>query len=104
DEEGGSGSEEEAGEGEQERGGGGGRGEWVEVGRMKVCEIGDIKVVKDGEWICRRKGKESMGLEIVKGCDGKRVSVGEGVRKEVNRLKKDNKGMKVSRTYDEGEW
>lgn len=70
---------------------------------IKLSEIADIKVVKDAESISRTNGKDSIGLQIVKGSDANTVSVAEAVTKELDTFKKDNKGIKVSTTYDQAE-
>ncbi|GLF91703.1 swarming motility protein SwrC [Bacillus safensis] len=75
----------------------------VELPTIKLSEIADIKVVKDAESISRTNGKDSIGLQIVKGSDANTVSVAEEVTKELEKFKKDNKGIKVSTTYDQAE-
>ncbi|MCM2990304.1 efflux RND transporter permease subunit [Bacillus safensis] len=80
-----------------------GGGQSVELPTIKLSEIADIKVVKDVESISRTNGKDSIGLQIVKGSDANTVSVAEEVTKELEKFKKDNKGIKVSTTYDQAE-
>ncbi|MEH7803368.1 MULTISPECIES: efflux RND transporter permease subunit [Bacillus] len=75
----------------------------VELPTIKLSEIADIKVVKNAESISRTNGKDSIGLQIVKGSDANTVSVAEAVTKELEKFKKDNKGIKVSTTYDQAE-
>ncbi|WP_366204516.1 efflux RND transporter permease subunit [Bacillus safensis] len=75
----------------------------VELPTIKLSEIADIKVVKEAESISRTNGKDSIGLQIVKGSDANTVSVAEEVTKELEKFKKDNKGIKVSTTYDQAE-
>ncbi|WCL56947.1 efflux RND transporter permease subunit [Bacillus safensis] len=75
----------------------------VELPTIKLSEIADIKVVKDAESISRTNGKDSIGLQIVKGSEANTVSVAEEVTKELEKFKKDNKGIKVSTTYDQAE-
>ncbi|MDR6749098.1 HAE1 family hydrophobic/amphiphilic exporter-1 [Bacillus pumilus] len=78
-------------------------GQSVELPTIKLSEIADIKVVKNAESISRTNGKDSIGLQIVKGSDANTVSVAEAVTKELEKFKKDNKGIKVSTTYDQAE-
>ncbi|UQZ92026.1 efflux RND transporter permease subunit [Bacillus safensis] len=77
--------------------------QFVELPTIKLSEIADIKVVKDAESISRTNGKDSIGLQIVKGSEANTVSVAEEVTKELEKFKKDNKGIKVSTTYDQAE-
>ncbi|WP_345807083.1 efflux RND transporter permease subunit [Bacillus pumilus] len=88
---------------QQQTGGGSARSQSVELPTIKLSEIADIKVVKDAESISRTNGKDSIGLQIVKGSDANTVSVAEAVTKELEKFKKDNKGIKVSTTYDQAE-
>ncbi|WLP60381.1 efflux RND transporter permease subunit [Bacillus pumilus] len=88
---------------QQQTGGGAASGQSVELPTIKLSEIADIKVVKDAESISRTNGKDSIGLQIVKGSDANTVSVAEEVTKELEKFKKDNKGIKVSTTYDQAE-
>ncbi|UYO36179.1 efflux RND transporter permease subunit [Bacillus zhangzhouensis] len=88
---------------QQPTGGGGASGQSVELPTIKLSEIADIKVVKDAESISRTNGKDSIGLQIVKGSDANTVKVAEEVTKELETFKKDNKGIKVSTTYDQAE-
>ncbi|MGE6425874.1 efflux RND transporter permease subunit [Bacillus altitudinis] len=88
---------------QQQTGAGAASGQSVELPTIKLSEIADIKVVKDAESISRTNGKDSIGLQIVKGSDANTVSVAEAVTKELETFKKDNKGIKVSTTYDQAE-
>ncbi|MGX9292371.1 efflux RND transporter permease subunit [Bacillus sp. A015] len=88
---------------QQQTGGGSASSQSVELPTIKLSEIADIKVVKDAESISRTNGKDSIGLQIVKGSDANTVSVAEEVTKELEKFKKDNKGIKVSTTYDQAE-
>ncbi|MBB6601922.1 efflux RND transporter permease subunit [Bacillus sp. FSL M8-0266] len=88
---------------QQQTGGGSASSQSVELPTIKLSEIADIKVVKDAESISRTNGKDSIGLQIVKGSDANTVSVAEAVTKELEKFKKDNKGIKVSTTYDQAE-
>lgn len=88
---------------QQQTGGGAASSQSVELPTIKLSEIADIKVVKDAESISRTNGKDSIGLQIVKGSDANTVSVAEEVTKELEKFKKDNKGIKVSTTYDQAE-
>lgn len=94
------GAEQQAGSASQQSAGG---GQSVEIPTIKLSEIADIKVVKEAESISRTNGKDSIGLQIVKGSDANTVSVAEEVTKELEKFKKDNKGIKVSTTYDQAE-
>lgn len=86
---------------QQQTGAGSANGQSVELPTIKLSEIADIKVVKDAESISRTNGKDSIGLQIVKGSDANTVSVAEEVTKELENFKKENKGIKVSTTYDQ---
>ncbi|OYN67316.1 efflux RND transporter permease subunit [Bacillus safensis] len=88
---------------QQQTGGGAASSQSVELPTIKLSEIADIKVVKDAESISRTNGKDSIGLQIVKGSEANTVSVAEEVTKELEKFKKDNKGIKVSTTYDQAE-
>lgn len=66
----------------------------VELPTIKLSEIADIKVVKDAESISRTNGKDSIGLQIVKGSDANTVSVAEEVTKELEKFKKTTKASK----------
>ncbi|WP_144471312.1 efflux RND transporter permease subunit [Bacillus pumilus] len=88
---------------QQQSGGGAASAQSVELPTIKLSEIADIKVVKEAESISRTNGKDSIGLQIVKGSDANTVSVAEEVTKELEKFKKDNKGIKVSTTYDQAE-
>ncbi|MEV9503517.1 efflux RND transporter permease subunit [Bacillus safensis] len=88
---------------QQQTGGGAASSQSVELPTIKLSEIADIKVVKEAESISRTNGKDSIGLQIVKGSDANTVSVAEEVTKELEKFKKDNKGIKVSTTYDQAE-
>ncbi|MDM5297148.1 efflux RND transporter permease subunit [Bacillus pumilus] len=82
---------------------GAGSGQAVELPTIKLSEIADIKVVKDAESISRTNGKDSIGLQIVKGSDANTVSVAEEVTKELEKFKEENKGINISTTYDQAE-
>ncbi|PCK22742.1 Swarming motility protein SwrC [Bacillus pumilus] len=98
------GAEQQAGSASQQQtGGGSASSQSVELPTIKLSDIADIKVVKDAESISRTNGKDSIGLQIVKGSDANTVSVAEEVTKELEKFKKDNKGIKVSTTYDQAE-
>ncbi len=104
------GSEQQAGNASQQQeaaqqqpGGGAASAQSVELPTIKLSDIADIKVVKEAESISRTNGKDSIGLQIVKGSDANTVSVAEEVTKELEKFKKDNKGIKVSTTYDQAE-
>ncbi|MEH7633905.1 efflux RND transporter permease subunit [Bacillus pumilus] len=88
---------------QQQPGAGAASGQSVELPTIKLSDIADIKVVKEAESISRTNGKDSIGLQIVKGSDANTVSVAEEVTKELEKFKKDNKGIKVSTTYDQAE-
>ncbi|MES1037137.1 efflux RND transporter permease subunit [Bacillus pumilus] len=88
---------------QQQPGGGAASAQSVELPTIKLSDIADIKVVKEAESISRTNGKDSIGLQIVKGSDANTVSVAEEVTKELEKFKKDNKGIKVSTTYDQAE-
>ncbi|MEK5133175.1 efflux RND transporter permease subunit [Bacillus sp. FSL W8-0645] len=75
----------------------------VELPTVKLSEIANIKVVKEAESVSRTNGKNSIGLQIMKGSDANTVSVAEEVTKELNKFKKDNDGMNISSTYDQAE-
>ncbi|QGX66906.1 MMPL family transporter [Bacillus sp. ms-22] len=98
------GAEQQAGSASQQQTGlGAASSQSVELPTIKLSEIADIKVVKEAESISRTNGKDSIGLQIVKGSDANTVSVAEEVTKELEKFKKDNKGIKVSTTYDQAE-
>ncbi|MBG9912210.1 Swarming motility protein SwrC [Bacillus xiamenensis] len=98
------GAEQQAGSASQQQTGlGAASSQSVELPTIKLSEIADIKVVKDAESISRTNGKDSIGLQIVKGSDANTVSVAEEVTKELEKFKKNNKGIKVSTTYDQAE-
>lgn len=97
------GAEQQAGNASQQPGGGAASSQSVELPTIKLSDIADIKVVKEAESISRTNGKDSIGLQIVKGSDANTVSVAEEVTKELEKFKKDNKGIKVSTTYDQAE-
>lgn len=103
------GAEQQAGSASQQQAaaqqptGGAASSQSVELPTIKLSEIADIKVVKDAESISRTNGKDSIGLQIVKGSEANTVSVAEEVTKELEKFKKDNKGIKVSTTYDQAE-
>ncbi|MEI4791456.1 efflux RND transporter permease subunit [Bacillus sp. FJAT-53060] len=97
------GAEQQAGSLSQQQAGGSSASQSVELPTIKLSDIADIKVVKDAESISRTNGKDSIGLQIVKGSDANTVSVAEEVTKELEKFKKDNKGIKVSTTYDQAE-
>ncbi|MDR4994282.1 efflux RND transporter permease subunit [Bacillus altitudinis] len=88
---------------QQQTGGSAASGQSVELPTIKLSEIADIKIVKDAESISRTNGKDSIGLQVVKGSSANTVSVAEAVTKELEKFKKDNKGIKVSTTYDQAE-
>ncbi|MBD3860707.1 efflux RND transporter permease subunit [Bacillus sp. 28A-2] len=94
-------SQQQAAAAQQQTRAGAASGQSVELPTIKLSEIADIKVVKDAESISRTNGKDSIGLQIVKGSDANTVSVAEEVTKELEKFKKDNKGIKVSTTYDQ---
>ncbi|PRO40202.1 efflux RND transporter permease subunit [Bacillus sp. LLTC93] len=75
----------------------------VELPTVKLSEIANIKVVKEAESISKTNGKNSIGLQIMKGSDANTVSVAEEVTKELDKFKKDNDGMNISSTYDQAE-
>ncbi|WP_282060777.1 efflux RND transporter permease subunit [Bacillus pumilus] len=88
---------------QQQTGGSAASGQSVELPTIKLSEIADIKIVKEAESISRTNGKDSIGLQVVKGSSANTVSVAEAVTKELEKFKKDNKGIKVSTTYDQAE-
>ncbi|BBP87660.1 hypothetical protein BsIDN1_12780 [Bacillus safensis] len=81
------GAEQQAGSASQQQAGAA-SSQSVELPTIKLSEIADIKVVKDAESISRTNGKDSIGLQIVKGSDANTVSVAEEVTKELEKFKK----------------
>ena len=79
---------------QQQTGGGSASSQSVELPTIKLSEIADIKVVKDAESISRTNGKDSIGLQIVKGSDANTVSVAEEVTKSLRNSKKITKESK----------
>ncbi|MFJ5965899.1 efflux RND transporter permease subunit [Bacillus sp. NPDC093026] len=88
---------------QQQTGAGSANSQSVKLPTIKLSEIADIKVVKEAESISRTNGKDSIGLQIVKSSDANTVSVAEAITKELEKFKKENKGIKISTTYDQAE-
>jgi HAE1 family hydrophobic/amphiphilic exporter-1 len=69
---------------------------------VKLKDIATLEEVGKAESISRTDGKESIGIQVVKGADDNTVDVVNRVKKEVNKFKKDYKDLTVVNMFDQG--
>lgn len=69
---------------------------------VKLKDVAALELVGKAESISRTNGKESIGIQVVKGADNNTVDVVNGVKKEVKNFKKDYKDLDIVNMYDQG--
>ncbi len=70
---------------------------------VTLGEIAEIETVKEAESISRTNGKEAISLQVTKSQDANTVTVANAVKDQLEQFKKENKGVAVSTTLDQGE-
>ncbi|ULO07885.1 efflux RND transporter permease subunit [Paenibacillus sp. 19GGS1-52] len=69
---------------------------------VKLGELATIKVTGKSESISRTNGKESIGIQIVKGNDANTVDVVNSVKDKTEELKQQYKGLDLTVLLDQG--
>ncbi|SIT88622.1 efflux RND transporter permease subunit [Edaphobacillus lindanitolerans] len=69
---------------------------------VTLSDVAKIDVVNESKSISRTNGKDSIGLQIVKGPDDNTVDVVNGVKDEIKKLEKDY-GVDIESTFDQGQ-
>ncbi|GKV68154.1 swarming motility protein SwrC [Sporosarcina sp. NCCP-2716] len=70
---------------------------------VTLGEIATVETVKEAESISRTNGKEAISLQVTKSQDANTVTVANAVKDKLDEYKKENKGVSVSTTLDQGE-
>jgi len=74
----------------------------VLVPGIKLSDVAELKVEDKAESISRTNGKEAIGISIVKAADANTVEVANLVKKEIQELEDQNKGLSIELTLDQG--
>ncbi|OBR66863.1 Swarming motility protein SwrC [Paenibacillus oryzae] len=74
----------------------------VLVPGIKLSDVAELKVEDKAESISRTNGKEAIGISIVKAADANTVEVANVVKKEIQELEAQNKGLSIDLTLDQG--
>ncbi len=69
---------------------------------VTLSDVATVDVINESKSISRTNGKDSIGLQIVKGPDDNTVDVVNGVKDENKKLEK-NYGVDIESTFDQGE-
>ena len=70
---------------------------------VTLGEIATIELIGKAESISRTNGKEAIALQIVKSQQANTVDVVNAVNEHVEKFEKENKGVTISTTLDQGE-
>ena len=70
---------------------------------VKLGEIAKIEHVGKAESISRMNGKEAIAVQIVKSQNANTVTVVDDVKELMSQFEKENDGVKISTTLDQGE-
>ncbi|WP_397537382.1 efflux RND transporter permease subunit [Rummeliibacillus pycnus] len=70
---------------------------------VKLGELASIKVVGEVESVSRTNGKPAISVQVVKSQDSNTVNVVNDVKDEAKKFEKDNKGMNIDVTLDQGQ-
>ncbi|WP_379130021.1 efflux RND transporter permease subunit [Paenibacillus sp. sgz500958] len=81
---------------------GAGAGAAMGLPTVKLGELADITVVGNSESISRTNGKDSIGIQIVKANDANTVDVVNGVKDQIDELKKQYDGLDLIVLLDQG--
>jgi hydrophobic/amphiphilic exporter-1 (mainly G- bacteria), HAE1 family len=68
---------------------------------VKLKDIAKVELVGKHESISRTNGVDSIGVQITKSSDANTVDVADSVTKKINELKKDHKGLKTVKMFDQ---
>ncbi|MET3574510.1 efflux RND transporter permease subunit [Bhargavaea ullalensis] len=69
---------------------------------VTLSDVAAVDIVNESKSISRTNGKDSIGLQIVKGPDDNTVDVVNGVKDEIKKLEKDY-GVEIESTFDQGQ-
>lgn len=70
---------------------------------VKLKDIATLKLVGEVESISRTNGQDAIAVQVVKGQDANTVDVVNEVKKAAKAFEKDNKGVTIDVTLDQGE-
>lgn len=70
---------------------------------VKLSEISKIELKGEVESISRTNGEEAIAVQVVKSQEANTVDVVDAVKKVSNTFEKDNDGMKIDLTLDQGQ-
>lgn len=70
---------------------------------VKLSEIATLKLKGDVESVSRTNGKEAIAVQVVKSQEANTVDVVNAVKKAANKFEKDNDGVKIDTTLDQGQ-
>lgn len=70
---------------------------------VTLGEIASIKLIGKAESISRTDGEEAIALQIIKSQQANTVDVVNAVKEHVEQFEKENKGIVISTTLDQGE-
>ncbi|WP_042160644.1 efflux RND transporter permease subunit [Paenibacillus gorillae] len=74
----------------------------IKLPTVSLSEVADLKVIDKAESISRTNGELSIGISIVKSADANTVDVVNGVKSKIADLEKNNDGLKVITSLDQG--
>ncbi len=78
-------------------------GQSAELPTVKLGEIATIELIGKAESISRTNGEEAIALQIIKSQQANTVDVVNAVKEHVEQFEKENKGVTISTTLDQGE-
>jgi len=73
----------------------------IQLPTVKLSEIAEVELVGKAESISRTNGKESIGLNIVKGPDDNTVTVVNLVKEEAKKIEADHPNIKLTTMLDQ---
>lgn len=74
----------------------------IELPTVKLSQVADLEVIGKASSVSRTNGKDSIGISIVKAADANTVDVVNAVKDEIKELEKDNSGLSIVTTLDQG--
>lgn len=70
---------------------------------VKLGELASIKVIGDVESVSRTNGQSAIAVQVVKSQEANTVDVVNDIKDEANKFEKENKGMDIEVTLDQGQ-
>ena len=70
---------------------------------VKLGELASIKVIGDVESVSRTNGQSAIAVQVVKSQEANTVDVVNDIKDEANKFERENKGMDIEVTLDQGQ-